>query len=286
MSSIHPEPLTYHVFVAPFQPSATDVRLGLTEMRVNRLHKPLIAATIAALTAGFLAARAYAAAPPRPQGWVNDYAQVLDARVRLQLNQLLIRLNEATGAEIAVLTVPSLDGRDIETYATDTYRAWGIGKKGKDNGVLILVALEEREVRIETGYGLEAILPDGKCGEIIRESMIPQFKTGDFARGLIAGSLAVARIVAEDAGTSLEQLGASAPARRSAGRRGPLGMIFPILIMIVLFPIARRNPFLFFLLLAGMSGGGRGGWNGGGFGGGGGGFGGGLSGGGGASGRW
>ncbi len=255
-----------------------------TIVRIKRAA-PIFVAAAAILAAGLRAAPAVAAVPPRPQGWVNDYAGILDARLRMQLNQLLTRLEQRTGAEIGVLTVKSLEGRDIESYATDAYRSWGIGKKGKDNGALILVAVEDRQVRIETGYGLEGILPDGKCGEIIRESMIPNFKAGDYPRGLVAGILAVTRIVVESAGGTLEELGASAPAGRRAVRRGPLGGLLPFLLIIVLFPVMRRNPFLFFLLLSGMSGH-RGGWSGGGFGAGGGGFGGGLSGGGGATGRW
>ena len=127
--------------------------------------------------------------PPRPSQFVSDYAQVLTSPQAQQLEAVITELEQKTSAEVSVVTVNSLDGADIESFAMELFKKWGIGKKDKNNGVLILVALQDREVRIEVGYGLEGILPDGKCGSIIREVMTPAFKNGDYAQGLGAGTM-------------------------------------------------------------------------------------------------
>ena len=225
-----------------------------------------------------------AAGLPRAAGYVSDYAGMLDARTRAGLNEILTRLERKTGAEVAVVTVQSLEGGDIDTFASELYSKWGVGKKGKDNGVLIVVALKERKWRIEVGYGLEGILPDGLCGQIARERMVPYFKQGRYGNGLTAGALAVAAVVAKDAGTSLEDLGGPSgyqPGARRPAQRGGFSW-WRLLFFIIMIPIIIRNPWLLLFMM-----GGRGGaWSGGGFGGGFGGFGGGMSGGGGASGGW
>ncbi len=221
---------------------------------------------------------------PRTQGYVSDYANLLDARSRSQLNGLLERLERKTSSELAVVTLPDIGGEDPEGYAVKLFADWGIGKKDKNNGVLILVAVKERKIRIEVGYGLEGALPDGLCGQIIRERMEPAFKKQQFGQGLIAGTLAVATIMAKEAGVSLEDLGgrsAPMPVRRPASRGS---MLLRLLFFIIMIPIIIRNPWLLLLFMGGM--GGRGGWSGGGFGGGFGGFGGGMSGGGGGGGGW
>jgi uncharacterized protein len=224
---------------------------------------------------------------PRPAGFVNDYANVIQAGTREKLEGSLDALEKKTGVEIAVVTVKSLDGRPIEDYAVDLYQTWGIGKKDKDEGALILVAPEDRKVRIEVGYGLEGALNDAMAGRIIREAMIPFFKEGDFTRGIVAGSQAVAAIALKEKGYEPGDLGnvgayARQPAKKKSGPLKTLGQILILVIMIYLFI---RHPWLFLFFLA--SGGGRGGGGrSSGFSGGFGGFGGGMSGGGGASGSW
>jgi uncharacterized protein len=135
------------------------------------------------------------AAFPTPQGAVTDEAGVLDAKARAELGALLRDVEQQTSAEIAVVTVPSLDGMTVEEYANRLFKAWGIGKKGRDNGVLVLVAPTEHKMRIEVGYGLEAVLPDGLAGQIVRTECLPRFKEGDYARGLHDGVARVAAIV-------------------------------------------------------------------------------------------
>jgi len=221
---------------------------------------------------------------PRPQGWVNDFAGVIPQSYRAKITSLAEELRTKTTAEVAVVTVPSLEGESVEMYANKLFRAWGIGDREKDNGVLILLAVKDRRTRIETGYGVEGILPDGLVGEIMDRYMVPYFKSGDYGKGLYLGMAAVASVIARDAGV---ELSGEVPVRsvpRPQGGGGPsiLGILF-FLIILSIFGF-RLIPLL---LLGGLAG--RGGtWYGGGgfrggFGGGFGGFGGGASGGGGAS---
>jgi uncharacterized protein len=136
-----------------------------------------------------------AAALPASQGYVTDLAAVLDTEAKTEIEARVHEVEQRTSAEIAVATVPSLDGMSVEEYANRLFQAWGIGKKGSDNGVLILVAPTERKIRIEVGYGLEPILPDGLAGEIIRDQVLPAFRTSDYAGGIRASVDRVAAIV-------------------------------------------------------------------------------------------
>ena len=136
-----------------------------------------------------------AAMPEKPQGYVSDFAGILDGAAKSRLNSLIALTEQKTSAEIAVVTVPSLEGWTVEDYAMLLFKKWGIGKKGKDNGVLVLVAPKERKVRIEVGYGLEPILPDGLTGQIIREAFVPAFKRGDFPSGIEDGVKRIATII-------------------------------------------------------------------------------------------
>lgn len=132
---------------------------------------------------------------PKPSGAINDFAQVLSASDVQTLTALAEDVERTTGAEIAVATVTSLDGLTVEEYATKLFAAWGIGQAGQDNGVLILVAPSERVMRIEVGYGLEGVLPDGLAGQIIRETFSPAFRDGNYGRGIVEGTTRVAAIV-------------------------------------------------------------------------------------------
>ncbi len=215
---------------------------------------------------------------PQPAGRVNDFANVISPEYRDKLNGLIGELESKTSAESAVVTVTSIAPYDEKTYARMLFDSWKPGKKGKDNGVLILLAIKERRWRIETGYGVEGILPDGLCGEIGRNYMAPSFKNGEYDKGLHAGTLAVATVIAKDAGVTLSAFGETAPPQTRT--RGPDldTIIYIILILLFLF-------FAYFPMMTRHGRGyyGSGGWGGGGFGGGsfgGGGFGGGGGGGG------
>jgi len=122
---------------------------------------------------------AFAAVPfPKPEGWVTDRAGLLDPIAKARVEQLLTEVDRKSGVEIAVVTLPTLGGRSVEEVAVELFHAWGIGKKGKDEGLLLLVAPKERKLRIEVGYGLEGTIPDGMAGEIIRETVA--FEEADF----------------------------------------------------------------------------------------------------------
>ncbi len=223
---------------------------------------------------------------PRPVGAVNDYASVVSPKVKSEMESLSREILQKTGASVVVATVKNLEGDDINLYATELFKYWGIGKKGQDKGVLILLALEERKVRIETGYGVEGILPDGKVGRILDQYVIPMFKKGSYDRGLLNGMMAVGQVIAKDSGVNLgEGYIPGAPAGSRTMQQRPFG-VFPIIVFIFLilslFTRTGREmlPFILLMVLSGRGGGGFGG----GFGGGGfsGGFGGGMGGGGGA----
>ena len=144
----------------------------------------------------------------KPSGFINDYAAVLAPSDRESLEEMAREYEQRTGNEISVAIIASLGGRDIEGYANDIFNTWGIGKKGKNNGVLILVARDDRKMRIEVGYGLEPVLTDGVCGGIIRSILSPAFKRADFAGGLKEAILTIGKVVSgEQSPEKLEAAG-------------------------------------------------------------------------------
>jgi len=218
----------------------------------------------------------------KPRGRVSDFAGVMEPDAIRQLEATLNGLKQATGAEVAVVTVPSVPDGDVKSFAIELFQAWGIGQTGKDNGVLLLASIQDRRVEIEVGYGIEGILPDAKTGRILDQFVIPAFKEGAYGAGLLGGGLAIAQLIAQDAGVTLPAASQiSHSARRPVRRGNPL---IRLLFMLLMIPVFIRYPWLIFLF---MGRGGYGGGFGGGFGGGGfGGFGGGMSGGGGAGRGW
>jgi uncharacterized protein len=143
---------------------------------------------------------------PKPSGYVNDFAGILDAPTRATLEQRLKDVETRTSSEIAVATVKSLDGMSVEEYANRLFKEWGVGQEKKDNGVLILVAPNDREMRIEVGYGLEGVLPDGLVGEISAQQFLPRFRDNDYAGGLTAGVSRIADIVEKNQVLTPEEL--------------------------------------------------------------------------------
>lgn len=229
----------------------------------------------------FLAPSVSKAEFPKPIGFVNDFAGVMNSSDRQKLDSALNILAYKTGVEIAVATVASLDEIPIEDYAVDLYKTWGIGKKGKDEGALILVAPSERNVRIEVGYGLEGAINDAMAGRIIREQMIPLFKENAMSGGILAGTNALVSQVLKYKGIKPEDVWSGSYSVSFEHESSFLSTTVKILFFILMIYLFIKHPWLFLLLISSGRGGGRGG-----FGGGFGGFGGGLSGGGGASGRW
>ena len=142
-----------------------------------------------------VAAQAPCVDVPYLTGRVNDNAEILSQATRSALTERLKAHEEKTTNQIVVLTVPSLEGESIEGYAEAVFKAWKLGQKGKDNGVLVVVAPNDRRMRIEVGYGLEGTLPDAIAGRIIRNVMTPRFKTGDFNGGIEAGVNAIVTVL-------------------------------------------------------------------------------------------
>jgi len=266
-------------------------------------RRPLFLAGI--LAAGLaLTAFAQDLAPiPEPVGFVNDHANLISEPVRAKLEAFLDQLQKKTGAQFAVLAVPTTAPETPDQYKVRVFETWKIGQKGEDNGLLMLLSVEDRELKFETGYGLEGVLPDGLQSRIFRESMAPRFREGDFEGGLVAGITECAGRIAAEKGVTLEWDGKEL---RYGNRRRPeaklLGLLVAFVVLMVVLSIIggsgggrrrRRGGYGGFW---GPWGGGFGGgsFGGGSFGGGGGGlgggsfggFGGGSSGGGGGGGKW
>lgn len=146
---------------------------------------------------------------PEPIGWINDFANVISLEYKSKLNSLIEEVEEKTTAEIAVVTVNSIAPYDEKAYARLLFDNWNLGKKGKDNGILVLLAIKERRWCIETGYGLEGILSDSRCGEIGRNYMVPYFKDGRYSEGLYYGITVISKVIAEDAHVSLNSIAGS-----------------------------------------------------------------------------
>jgi uncharacterized protein len=132
---------------------------------------------------------------PSPQGYVNDFAELLSVQIRTQIEDQLSLLEKDTTSQVAVVTIKSLEGNSIEDYTSRLFESWGIGKKGSDNGVLFIIAKDERKVRIEVGYGLEGILTDGRAGRILDEDVLPYFKKSDYEKGIAAGVKSIEKYV-------------------------------------------------------------------------------------------
>ena len=136
--------------------------------------------------------------PQTERFYVNDAADILSEETEDYIFEHSVALAKATTAQIVVVTVPNLEGRPLEEYATALFREYGIGDKEKNNGLLMLLALEERQSRIEVGYGLEGILPDGKTGRFQDDYMIPYFKENKFDEGMLNGYKAFYQEVAKE----------------------------------------------------------------------------------------
>jgi uncharacterized protein len=273
-----------------------------------------IAVLLCAAFLGAVLARAEDIKSIHPRGYVTDLAGVINAEKKASLEALCTELEQKTGAQLAIVTVRSLEGESVETYAVDLFKQLGVGNKKDNRGVLLLLAPNERKYRIEVGYGLEPVINDARAGDAGR-AMVPFLRQGDYSRAIETGAWQLAKYVADDSGVTLS---GQPPAPRNQIGGGSAGSpafwitsLFPVfwilLFMSIFFRVIRSlagrggsggSGCLWFLLgmLASNAGrGSRGDWGGGGFGGGSGGwsggggfggFGGGSSGGGGASGSW
>jgi uncharacterized protein len=243
----------------------------------------------------------------KPTGYVNDFAHVIDAGSAARIEAYCGNVERATGAQFAIVTVDSLEDEPVEDVAVRLFKEWGIGKKGTDEGVLVLLAIKDHKNRIEVGYGLEPIITDADAGSILR-GIRPILRQGNYGGALLAAAQQLGQQIAQAKGVTIEGQPPQTASRDTNGGGG--GGIFGIIIFFVILMFIFRllsgrggtgggngmGGLLTGMILGNMMGGGRrGGWGGGGFGGGGfgggggggfGGFGGGGSGGGGASGGW
>ena len=218
---------------------------------------------------------------PSPRGAVNDFANVIDSANAARMENLAREVLQKTGTAVVVATVETVgENEDYNLYANGLYKAWGIGKKGEDKGVLIFLTVKERKLRIETGYGVEGILPDGLVGELMDKYVVPLLKEGNYGKALYNGMYACSFYIAKDANVQLS--GSPAPYRTPARAEkqgiNVFGLIFFLIVAALLLGTRTGRsmlPWILLLLLSGSRGGG------GGFSGGFGGFGGGGSGGGG-----
>lgn len=238
-----------------------------------------------------LASEVFCAIPPvpNPPKLVNDFCQLLNSEEIYQLENELLAYNDSTSTQIAIVVVCELEGMDVADYGTRLFEQWKIGQQGKDNGILVLIAKNERKMNITTGYGVEDKLTDALCRRIIERDIKPSFKAGNFALGLSSGIRSIKEVL----------LGQYKPDKKQnrSTLRLPKGS-FLILVVVLLYLILKfggksggggrgfgsggryhYRPPVFF---GGGSSFGGGGFGGGGFGG----FGGGSTGGGGASGSW
>lgn len=250
--------------------------------------------------------------PPVPTGPVYDGADILSPATEAALDARLRDYNRETGRAIIVATVPTINGQPIEPYATALFSEWGIGGAKRDQGLLLLIAKEDRKLRIEVGYGLHPYFGGIMAGRVINDVITPRFKAGDFDGGVTAGVDAIvehlARSPAEAA--AVAEAAEAAAAQESSEGGFPIGALFWIAFLFFFFilPMLRGGKRRRYrsgvagavgdiilweagkAIARGLSDSDSGGWGGGGFGGGGGGgfggFGGGMSGGGGASGGW
>lgn len=227
--------------------------------RSQRILKRVLscAAALAILAALCLSAAAEAAYKPTAQFFVNDFGDVLSAEAEQQIAELGKALQQQTGAQAVAVTVPSLGGQSVEDYAIDLANDWGIGQDEADNGVLLLIAVEERKLRIEVGLGLEGALPDGKTGRIMDEYMTPSLRQNDYSAGMLEGYKAVAAQIYKEYGIDASELsdyeiaGNTTSGTQKSSFRSILSMLSPLIIIILLMLFrrgshGRGSPFFWF----------------------------------------
>ena len=177
---------------------------------------------------------------PALKGRVNDTAGLLSPGAVREIEGYLAAVESASGAQIVLLTIPSLEGESLEYYALRTAETWGIGRAGRDDGALLLVALAEKKIRIEAGYGLESVLTDAASGYIIREIMVPAFRSGNIEAGIAGGLEAMGGLAAGEGDIAPEDI------RRSESRGGggggtPVPLFF--IAFILIFMLSRMGGY-------------------------------------------
>ena len=250
----------------------------LSSLLIPRLFRQLVLVIVVALFAIVVPVAAVGPpVPASPPNYVVDLAGVIDDGVEARTNALLRELEQQTTAQVVVLTLPTLEGESLEALSLDlAHNRWKLGQKGKDNGVLLTLAMQERKYRIEVGYGLESVLPDSLVGSLGRQVLVPAFRAGDFGGGIAAMAGELATRVATASGVALSAappVAVRRTGRPTAGKPGPLATVLALLLIPIFIYLLIRHPQLLIMMLLSSRGGSRGSWGGGGggFGGGGGG---------------
>ncbi len=188
-----------------------------------------------------LSAAATPQIPAQPSGYVVDLAGVIDGQRKEQLNNLLRDLERKTTAQMVILTIKSLDGQDINSFSLQTAEQWKIGRKGKDNGLLFVVAMQDRKYRFEVGYGLESILPDSLVGSIGRKFLVPYFKQGQYGEGIAAATGAVLNVLAKSYGVTITGIDTLPAGARTQAGNGSSGFLFFFFILIGIVIVYSRS---------------------------------------------
>ncbi len=177
-----------------------------------------------------------------PGSYVVDRAEIVDAAVEQKLEGWLRELEQKTTAQVKVLTVKTTDGEDFFGFVQRHAELWKLGRAGKDNGALIAVALQEREVRVHVGYGLEPALPDSWCGSLYRQVFVPHFRAGDYANGILQGTVAVANRIADEYKVTLTGIPdyRHSQSARPVSFRGA-GLIVPLIVFLIVVSAGRRR---------------------------------------------
>lgn len=190
---------------------------------------------------------------PFLSGRVVDEAQLLPPDQAQAIEEKLRRFEEQTGDQVAVLTVDSLDGEALEDYSLRVAETWGLGQKEKDNGVLLLIARDDRKLRIEVGYGLEGQLTDLQSGRIIRNVIVPRFKAGDYPGGIDAGVDAILGTLSGEPGAIPEDTGPAPGQSMDLAGRAIMGLIFFLVVgvfsLVALFTKGCQSWFLYLFLM-------------------------------------
>ncbi len=192
----------------------------------------------------------------KPEGYVSDFAHVIDPASRAQLEQYCAAVKNATGVEMALVTVETLGGEPVEDAANALYRAWGVGNKQTNEGVLLLLAIADRRSRLEVGYGLEPVITDGDAGEILR-AMRPYLRANQYGPAMLEAAQEIGGRIAKAKNVAIEQLPVPRPRRRESEAHIPVGLVF----------LLGSIGIILFGFLSSLIGGGRGGRTRGGFGG-------------------
>lgn len=161
---------------------------------------------------------------PKATGRVNDFANVIDPATEAEIDRRLDQLEQHTSSEIAVATIPSLGGLASTEYANRLFKEWGVGQEKLDNGVLVVIAIADRDMAIEVGYGLEGVLPDGLAGQVIRDDFTPRFRENDYSGGIRSGVMRLADIVEKQQVLTPEEL---AKFNDSSGGDVPVWILIP-----------------------------------------------------------